>query len=80
MLNPKNNKDILTQWTLKVIHAIGLGITLTDAEAKEISSLQNLNFVASGCFPLAARTFGVWTMLTRPTRKKRAKYQAIYKD
>jgi len=79
-LDPKNNKDILTQWTLKVIHTVSLGITLTDAEAKELSALQNLNTAGAGAFPLLARTFVFWTLFTGPTRTKRAKWIARYKD
>ena len=71
---PSKTKSILTQWTLKVLHQVGLGMDLTDAEAEELSAMQTVGLLTAGATSTICSIYLFYAFFTKPTLLARAKY------
>lgn len=76
---PSKTKSILTQWTLKVLHRVGLGMDLTDAEAEELSAMQTVGLLTAGATSTICSIFLFYAFFTKPTLLARAKYIEKYR-
>ena len=48
-------KNVVTQWTIKILHKVALDMDLTDAEMEELAALQTVSLLAAGITSLVAR-------------------------
>ena len=71
---PSQSKNILTQWTMKILHRIGLGIEITDSEAEELAALQTVSLLAAGASSKLCAMFLYYAFFTKPTLQARQKY------
>lgn len=71
---PSQSKNILTQWTMKILHRIGLGMEITDSEAEELAALQTVSLLAAGATSKLCAMFLYYAFFTKPTLQARQKY------
>eukprot|EP00437_Effrenium_voratum_P068539 CAMPEP_0181509968 /NCGR_PEP_ID=MMETSP1110-20121109/60634_1 /TAXON_ID=174948 /ORGANISM="Symbiodinium sp., Strain CCMP421" /LENGTH=433 /DNA_ID=CAMNT_0023639575 /DNA_START=313 /DNA_END=1611 /DNA_ORIENTATION=+ len=71
-------KNIVTQWTLKVLHK-ALDIDLTDSDAMEMAALQTLSLGAAAPTGRACSSFLLYALFTKPTLVGRAKFMEMYR-
>jgi len=76
---PSQSKNILTQWTMKILHRIGLGIEITDSEAEELAALQTVSLLVAGATSKLCAMFLYYAFFTKPTLQARQKYIEKYR-
>ncbi|CAK9102624.1 unnamed protein product [Durusdinium trenchii] len=76
---PSLSKNIVTQWTVKILHKVALDIDLTDSEMQDLAALQTVNLVVAGATSRVARMFLMWAFFTNPNLITRARFIAKYR-
>ena len=71
---PSKSKNVLTQWTLKVLHRIAFDMELTDAEAEEMAALQTVSLVTAGATSKMCSIFVFYAFFTKPTLLSRTTF------
>mmetsp|Transcript_76070 Transcript_76070/g.235549 ORF Transcript_76070/g.235549 Transcript_76070/m.235549 type:complete len:381 (-) Transcript_76070:506-1648(-) len=79
MTSPGHSYDIVTQWTIKIIHTIGLDMAITDEEASELAELQNTVMAVNGAPTCVVKSFAFWAFFTKPVLLLKAKWEARYR-